>query len=554
MAQSTETSMVGKVSYSQFACIGSGFAAIGLGAQLKRWYGIDNVQFFERHHRLGGTWFINQYPGCACDVPSVLYSFSFEPNANWTRVLPTYFELWSYLNEVAHKYDLVRKMTFDVLVERCEWIEERARWRMTIRHLKSGAIYFHECQFLFAGTGALVTPREIDVPGADTFKGVISHTGRWKPEINVEGKRVVLFGNGCTAAQVVPSILHKTQSLTQIVRSKHWIFPPIDAKVPDWVRFGLNRIPGMTTLQRFIVFVAAEYSLLGFPLTEAGKRFRARQQKITEGYMRATAPAKYHELLIPDFEVGCKRRIFDSGYLKSLHAENMTLTNEKPLEIVPEGVRTEKRLIEADVIILANGYHTNEFAAGVEVVGRGGETMQSHWESFGGPEAYNCSALSGFPNFILLLGPNAATGHTSSIMALENSINYALRVLKPALEGRASTVDLKREAEQAYSDTIQAALQNTVWNSGCQSWYFIESGKGSKTWNAMSYPYSQAHFWYRSLFPVWTDWDYGGPATMVSSIRKQWSDLWLLVLLVVASLTFWIYLVKGIEGEAVYAT
>ncbi|KAJ0163186.1 Baeyer-Villiger monooxygenase, partial [Colletotrichum tanaceti] len=517
MAQSSETSNVDKVTYSQFACIGSGFAAIGLGAQLKRWYGIEDVQFFERHHRLGGTWFINQYPGCACDVPSVLYSFSFEPNPNWTRVLPTYSELWSYLDRVAHKYDLVRKMAFDVLVERCEWVEERARWRMTIRHLKSGATYFHECQFLFAGTGALVTPREIDVPGADTFGGVISHTGRWRPDIDLEGKRVVLFGNGCTAAQVVPSIVRKTRSLTQIVRSKHWIFPPIDAKVPDWVRLGLNRIPGMTTLQRLAVFVAAEYSLLGFPLTEAGRRFRARQRRVTEAYMRAAAPAKYHDLLIPDFEVGCKRRIFDAGYLESLHADNMTLTDEKPLEIVPEGVRTAGRLIEADVIILANGYHTNEFAAGVEVVGRGGETMRSHWDSFGGPEAYNCSVLSGFPNFVLLLGPNAATGHTSSIMALENSINYALRVLKPALQGRASTVDLKREAERAYSDTIQAALQKTVWNSGCNSWYQMESrgADGSKKWNAMSYPYSQAHFWYRCLFPVWSDWDYSSPCVCI---------------------------------------
>ncbi|KAK1987950.1 monooxygenase [Colletotrichum cereale] len=512
MARYVEAGEAGKVTYSQFACIGSGFAGIGLGAQLKRWYGIEDVQFFERHHELGGTWFINKYPGCACDVPSALYSFSFEANPNWSRVLPTYAELWQYLNRIAHKYDLVRKMAFDVSVERCEWVEERTRWRMTIRHRKSGAVYFHECQFLFAGTGALVTPNEIDVPGSETFKGVICHTGRWRPDIDLEGKRVVLFGNGCTAAQVVPSIVHKVRSLTQIVRSKHWIFPPIDRKVPDWVRYGLNRIPGMTTLQRFVVFAAAEYALLGFPLTETGKKFREQQRRVAEGYMRATAPAKYHDLLVPDFEIGCKRRIFDAGYLSSLHADNMRLTNERPLEIVPEGVRTEKGLVEADVIILANGYHTNEFAAGIDVVGRRGETLQSHWESFGGPEAYNCSALSGFPNFILLLGPNAATGHTSSIMALENSINYSLRVFKPVLEGRVATAEVKREAEQDWSDAQQDALQKTVWNSGCNSWYFIppegDGNKTSKTWNAMSYPWSQAHFWYRCLFPVYSDWEY----------------------------------------------
>ncbi|KAK2058703.1 monooxygenase [Colletotrichum caudatum] len=542
MARYVDVGKDEKVTYSQFACIGSGFAGIGLGAQLKRWYGIEDIQFFERHHELGGTWFVNKYPGCACDVPSALYSFSFEANASWSRVLPSYSELWEYLNRVACKYDLVKKMAFNVSVERCEWVEERARWRMTIRHLKSGTVYFHECQFLFVGSGALVTPNELDVPGSETFKGVICHTSRWRPDIDLEGKKVVLFGNGCTAAQVVPSIIHKVKSLTQFVRSKHWIFPPIDRKVPNWIRYGLNRIPGMTTLQRFVVFAVAEYALLGFPLTNAGKKFRDQQQQITEGYMRATAPKKYHDLLIPDFEVGCKRRIFDAGYLTSLHADNMKLTNDKPLEIVPEGVRTEKGLVEADVIILANGYHTNEFAAGIEVIGRRGETLLSHWESFGGPEAYFGTALSGFPNFVLLLGPNVVTGHTSAIMALENNINYSLRVFKPVLEGRAATAEVRREAEQDYSDEMQNALMKTVWNSGCHSWYTIEK-EGGSTWNAMGYPYSQAYFWYRCLFPVFSDWEYGGPGTMVSSIRKRWPSAWLLVALFAAvGLAAWSYL------------
>ncbi|KAL2127409.1 hypothetical protein VTI74DRAFT_10801 [Chaetomium olivicolor] len=233
-----------------------------------------------------------------------------------------------------------------------------------------------------------------------------------------------------------------------------------------------------------------------------------------EKYMRSAAPAKYHDLLIPDFEVGCKRRIFDSGYLKSLHEENLILTDEKPLEIVPEGVRTAKGIVEADVIVLANGFVTNDFLIGLDVRGQGGKTLQEHWSSFGGAEAYNCSVLSGFPNMFILLGPNAATGHTSAVMAAENSVNYALRIIRPMLEGRASIASLKWQAEKEYSDRMQKALRNTVWNSGCQSWYVKskDGGAGSQTWNAMSYPWSQAHFWYRSLFPVWSDWEYRGRA------------------------------------------
>lgn len=450
-------------------------------------------------------------------MPSSLYSFSYEHNSNWSRVLPSKDELWDYLDNVALKYDLKRKMSFDMQVERCEWIEERARWRMTIKDLKSGSVLVHECQFLFCASGQLAKPREFDVPGSDTFKGDIFHTARWPSNVDLHDKKVAVFGNGCTAAQVVPAIVKDTKSLTQFVRSKHWILPPIDFEIPDFAHTLFRWLPGLMGLQRLLVFLAAEYNLRGFPMTEAARRFRAAQRVKAERYMRSTAPEKYHDLLIPDFEVGCKRRIFDSGYLKSLHQENLTLTNEKVLEIVPEGVRTEKGVVEADVVVLANGFVTNDFLIGLDVRGFGGKTLEEHWKSFGGAEAYNCSVLSGFPNMFILLGPNAATGHTSAIMASENSVNYALRVIKPVLEGRASIASLKWDAEKQYSDRLQAALRNTVWNSGCQSWYVKKASDGSeKAWNAMSYPWSQAHFWYRSLFPVRADWEYrvSGPLSV----------------------------------------
>lgn len=221
--------------------------------------------------------------------------------------------------------------------------------------------------------------------------------------------------------------------------------------------------------------------------------------------MRSTAPAKYHDMLIPDFEIGCTRRILDSGYLRSLHSENLKLTNESMLEIVPEGVRTKSGVIQADVIVLANGCTTNKFLQNMEIIGKAG-SLTKHWDEFGGAEAYNCSALSGFPNFFILLGPNAATGHTSVIMAAENSVNYALRIIQPVLSKKAGVVELTRQAEQTYVDRIQADLSKTVWNSGCQSWYVRPTEKGGKSWNAMSYPYSQAHYWYRSVFATWSDW------------------------------------------------
>lgn len=400
-------------------------------------------------------------------------------------------------------------MTFGVSVDRCEWIEDRSVWRLYVRDRQTDEVRIHESRFLFAASGLLVTPRELDVPGAKTFKGPIFHSARWRHDVDLTDKRVVLFGNGCTATQIVPEIVGKTKHLTQVVRSKHWIVPPSISRTSfeqlKWLR---KYIPGSMLLQRFIVFLAAEYEFRGFTMTAAAARFRMARGERAKRYVRSVAPEKYHNLLIPDFEVGCKRRVFNTGYLESLHSEKLTLTDEPALEIVPEGVRTKSGIIPADVIVTANGFKTgNGFMPGIEVVGRNGETVEKHWEAFGGAEAYNSSVMSGFPNFFVLLGPNAATGHSSAVMASENSINYALRVIKPILDGEASAAEIKREAEQAYADRIQADLGKTVFASGCKSWYVQDLGDG-KRWNAQTYPWTQAYYWYRSLFPVWSDWQY----------------------------------------------
>ncbi|KAI1292952.1 hypothetical protein F5Y03DRAFT_375150 [Xylaria venustula] len=497
------------VSYSRFACIGAGFSGIGLGATLKRWYGITDIQFFERQNELGGAWYINQYPGCACDIPSVLYSFSFEPNPDWTRILPRRAELMVYLVQVANKYDLNSKMKFGVNVEACEWVEERGVWRLRIRQYSTDEIFFHESQFLFSGSGTFVTPREIDIPGAERFQGPIFHAARWQKDVDLTDKRVIVFGNGCTGAQVVPNIVKKTKSTTQIVHSKHWIMPPIDMAIPKWIRNLLRWVPGSMQMFRFIIFLLNERSLQAQPLTEAGARYRQRQRLVSERYMRKTAPKKYHDVLIPDFEIGCKRRIFDSNYLESLHEENLTLTDSPALEIVQEGVRTKDGIIPADVIVLATGFVTNNFFDKIDIKGCGGEELANHWHEMGGFTAYNSSVVSGFPNFFMLLGPNSATGHASALMAAENSINFALRIIKPILDGKASVVDLKPQAELDYTKRVQDALINTVWNSGCVSWY-IPTKEPGKSWNALSYPWSQSYFWFRSCFPTWKDWRYYG--------------------------------------------
>ncbi|KAK3313629.1 hypothetical protein B0H66DRAFT_522770 [Apodospora peruviana] len=501
--------------FTQFACIGSGFSAIALGATLKRWYGITSIRFFEKEADLGGTWFVNKYPGCACDIPSALYSFSFERNPDWSRFLPPADELHAYLRRVANKYDLIDKMSFGKEVTRAEWVEDRARWRLTVRDGTTREEEVVECQFLFSGAGQFTQPRELDdhIKGKETFEGVMVHSARWPKGDDdrisfLRDKSVVVIGNGCTAAQIVPSIVGEVKQLTQVARSKHWIYPPVDDKVASWEKWLLRHSPGLTALQRFMSYSVAEKDWKGFRMDRTGERFRRSKRRMVEAYMRSKAPEKYHDLLVPDFEIGCKRRIFDSGYLASLHAKNLTLTNKQVVEILPRGVRLESgEVVEADAIILATGFATNNsYIGGIEIVGRGGETVRDHFDSFGGPEAYNLTALSGFPNFFLLLGPNTATGHTSTVMIIENAVNYALRVIKPVLQGQASVAEIKRPAEEVYVDQLQKALAKTVWATGCSSWYV--RGEAGKTWNGMSYPWSQAWYWWSCLLPVWDHWQF----------------------------------------------
>lgn len=514
------------IAYTRFACIGAGASGIGLGATLRRWYGnIDvdlSIRIFDRGDSCGGTWRANAYPGAACDVPSALYSLSYEGNPDWSRVLPPALELKDYFTRVADKYDLTPHMRFGVEVKTCQWIEEEKRWRLNLVDLKTGRPFSHECQFLFSAVGQIVNPRELDIPGAETFSGKILHSAHWSHDgrgnPDIKDKKVIVIGNGCTGCQVVSTTAPQARHLTHMIRSKHWICPPIDKATLPPLRFMLRWVPFAMFIQRAVFYMLFEDFFKGYALTPKGQRFRDGQRKTITQYMKSSAPEEYHDLLVPEFEVGCKRRIFDSGYLASLHADNVTLTDEKGLEIVPSGIRTTKGIVEADVIIVANGFRTNSPLHGMEVIGREGQTIDEHWDSFGGPEAYNCTILNGFPNFFMLLGPNTVNGHSSSIIASENSINYSLRLIQPLLNAAPrGTVEVHRDAEEEYVQKIQASLKQTVWNLGCGNWYVRKPGKGDKgEWNASTYPWNQAYFWYSCLFPTWKHLTYE-----VSTLSKQ---------------------------------
>ncbi|KAK6530518.1 hypothetical protein TWF694_003862 [Orbilia ellipsospora] len=343
----------------------------------------------------------------------------------------------------------------------------------------------------------------------ESFKGSIFHSAVWDHSVDIKGKDVVLVGNGCSAAQIVPVIEPQVKSLTQVIRSSHWMlprphFPGVKPEnYEKWSPTLFKLIPGTQTIARYLTFLSIEAAWLAFRNGPTGDRLRAAQERTSIRHIKSKAPEKYWDLLIPTFPIGFKRRIYDDTYLPSLKSDKVLLTKDDVTHVSENAVHTASgKEYKADVVVMATGYKTNEWIAPLKIVGRNGETMSEHWKKIGGPAAYNATAVSGFPNCFLIVGPNSITGHTSVILATENMVRYALNIVTPVLKGDASTVEISKEAEVKYSNWIQETMKKTVFNNQAfRSWYVREDG-----WNSSTYPRSQVHFMYRSYFPNYKDW------------------------------------------------
>lgn len=378
--------------------------------------------------------------------------------------------------------------------------------------------------------GGLVEPRQWNnLPGIDSFQGEVMHTARWDSSVDLRDKNVVLVGTGCSAAQVMPQLVKPhigAKSVTQLMRSPPWMVPfATDEMRESWKKWvpRLNTyIPGFQPAFRKLLFtlIESEWFMLFSP-TEKAREARKKKALELVRYMKKTAPEKYHDILTPNYEVFCKRRVVDDGWYKALNNDRVELTtqpltrvNDKSITLGPgrhyppvsnteSHHPTEQREIDADVIIMANGYETNTWLHPLEVIGKEGVSMEKVWKKRGGAQAYMGIAMDGFPNFFMIFGPNTATGHTSVILASENAVNYTLKFVKGLIQGDVKTWEVTESAERAWTDRTQRELKNSLFNSGgCRNWYVTENG-----WNSSTYPRSQIDASIRHMFPVWSHWD-----------------------------------------------
>ncbi|PVI08437.1 FAD/NAD(P)-binding domain-containing protein [Periconia macrospinosa] len=551
--------------YYPVIIVGAGASGIAMACQLKQQLGFDQFRIFDRQAGIGGTWWINRYPGVACDVPAAFYSFSFAQNPHWTALYPPGPEIVQYHHDVCRKFKITDKFELNTDVEQCTWLEKEQQWEVRLRRMVAGmgdlsgkdrmkivqekgeaAVYTEtetvRAKIVVSCVGGLVEPRgwPNDIPGIENFKGTMFHSARWDENVDFTDKNVVVVGTGCSSAQLVPRLPnapYNAKSVTQLMRSPPWVVPSTVPPGGDewWEKNSpklMASVPGLLQTFRFAIFLGAEVEFFKmFPNTSYAEKHRKVIEERMVQRMKKIVPKKYHEILTPDYGIGCKRRIFDKRWYQGLNDPKIELTTQ-PLSRVKEnsvvigpGVvyppnsdpDLPEREVPADIIVLANGFDVTKWLHPLKVAGQGGKDLVQTMEERGGAQAYLGTAMDGFPNFFLIFGPNTVTGHTSVVMTSENMVNHSLNFIKLILNGDATTVDVKHEAEVAFTTEMQKGLKNTVFMSGgCNSWYFTNDG-----WNSTGYPFSQIDFWRRCTFPTWSHWNIAYTKQGIARLRRR---------------------------------
>ena len=500
--------------------IGCGVAGIALAARLRSLLHFDKFTIYEREKDLGGTWYLNTYPGVGCDVDSHLYSFSFNPNPDWSKRFAEQEEILAYLNSTVDKFGIRPHVRCGIEVVEATWIEAASLWRVSLRDIETKRIFSEDAEILVSCVGSISIPKDCTIPGYEAYEGALWHSARWDHIYELEGKRVAVVGNGCSAAQLVPAIVQKAAKVVQFQRSPQWINERPNSEFTAIQKWCFRYVPFVNKLYRFYLWKNTDaLHHLYTSRSQRSIRARAEATEVARRYMRNTAPAKYHDILLPDFPLGCKRRIFDPGYLKSLHSPNVELTTEPILEFTKSGLCTAKRSIDFDAVVLSTGFKIQEFLSPITIRGRGGITLNEHWEDTHGAQAYKATFVTGFPNFAMVFGPNAFPAHNSVIYTNEVQVEYIIKtIFQPILKGSFGTINVKESAENRDANAIQEKLKSMVWTAGCSNWNLDSAGR-----NTTNYHDETWKFWYQLWWPIWKDFELSGGSGAMLPWRPEWN-------------------------------
>jgi cation diffusion facilitator CzcD-associated flavoprotein CzcO len=455
--------------------VGAGFSGLCMGIKLLE-AGEKNFLIIEKSEDIGGTWWDNRYPGCACDVPSHLYSFSFERNPGWTRMFASQPEIYQYLKSCVDRYGLAPYIRLNTRFHEAVWDESAGVWRIC-----AGDNVRIHARVLVSGMGALHVPHYPEIPGIERFTGPAFHSATWRSEVDLTGKTVAVIGTGASAIQFIPQIAPRAGKLLVFQRTPPWIIPRHDFGISEKWRQRFERIPCLTWALRTALFFSLEWRVLSF----LGDRFvREYLERIARRHLERSVPdPQLRAALTPMYEIGCKRVLLSDDFYPTFKRSNTELITERISEVcersIVTGDGTERPI---DVLIYGTGFHVTTQFIGMRLVGRGGVEIHDAWRN--GMSAYLGVTVSGFPNFFILLGPNTGLGHNSVVLMIEAQVHYVMNCLKLMRRRNLAVLEVRREAQQHFADLMRQRLSRTVWQSGgCRSWYQdTHTGENTTIW------------------------------------------------------------------------
>ena len=452
--------------HHEVVILGAGMSGLCAGVKLKQ-AGIHDFVILEKQPGLGGTWWDNTYPGAHVDVPAPAYSFSFAPNPAWSRRFPSAPEIQSYMQRVAANFGLLAHLRLGTQITDASFDEATGHWQ--IRTDKGEEL---RSPFFMCSSGPLSRPRWPDIPGIDDFLGLRLHSARWDHSAMLRGQRVAVIGTGSTASQLVPPVAEQAKQLHLFQRTANWVLPRMDRRYTALDR-ALAHLPPCAAMVRWSWTQVLEWGRRGFEDGSLARRWLLataaahRRRQVRDDSLR--------ERLTPTYPLGCKRIIYSNDFYPALCRPNVELVTEGIERITAHGIVTaDGRERPIDALVCATGFDVAHSLSAIRITGRQGHTLANAWTD--GPQAYHGITVSGFPNLFLMLGPNTATGHTSTLLYIEPEVDHAIACMKAVRGGGHRWIDVRPEAMREHNRSLQARLGTSVW-SQCRSWYRLDNGR-----------------------------------------------------------------------------
>lgn len=474
------------------AIIGGGFAGIAMAIRLAE-AGRKDFAILEKASSLGGTWRDNTYPGCACDIPSRLYSYSFATDGDWSRRYAPQPEILAYMEKVARRYDVHRTTKFDTAVEKIVWDDTSRKWHLTA---SDGRRF--TARVVVSAVGGIHIPHVPDLPGLDAFAGPAFHTARWQHDVDLTGKRVAVIGTGASAIQVVPEIATSAERLHVFQRSAPWVLPRGDKPISPVGRWLDAHVPGLRALRRQMTYWSNEARAI--PFTKNPRLVGHPQRKAKVHMKRSGAGYRLRLKLEPSYALGCKRVLKSDDYYATVTKDHVEVVAESIDRIGRWDITTQDGVVRpVDAIVLATGFKPFNLTDAVDVSGRGGQSLAEIWHD--GPQAYHGMTVAGFPNLFLIMGPNTALGHNSILVMIEAQVGAIMQYLGWLDRDELPAVEVTSEAQTAFNGSLEEQFERTVWRNSplvgtgdklvppCNGWYRHASGRNHVIWpgSASSY-------------------------------------------------------------------